>query len=371
MMLTSRKRQRRWLIATFALLVLVCGLAIAYYLKEAQRHVGADYTAMVTDVVRAQNGVSKLRMTLDSLRENQENLHLRQLDAMIKRIAQRAKTVRHLLRQSDLPRVDYTPLLEEIQLAEVRLSQMVQELMVTGDNELDVARLLRIGMGVEQSLAWAYSELNEVLHLASAAQRRLMQWLSTAVTGLLLLLVLVVGGLMLALMRIHQQREELLHQSQTDALTGLYNRRRMYQVSEQELARASRNGGSLGLVLIDLDHFKQINDIYGHPTGDAVLKAFADMLVKEIREVDLAVRMSGEEFAILMPCSDRSSTYTLAERIRKATMALKLPNNVTITASFGASATQDNSHTFDQLFSRTDKLLYKAKTLGRNRTEVS
>lgn len=374
MMLRSRDRLRRWSVATFALLLLACGLTITYYLKEAQRHVGADYTAIVADVVRAQNGVAKLRMTLASFRESQEKLDLHNFDAMLKRIAQRAKTVRHLLIESDLPRAEYTPLLAEIELAEGRLSEMIRLLRVTGNSEsgeLSVARLSRMGMTVEQSLAWTYSELSEVLHMASAAQRRLMQWLSTAVTGLLLLLVLVVGGLMLALMRIHQQRETLRHQSQTDALTGLFNRRKMYQVSEQELARAYRHGGSLGLVLIDLDHFKRINDIHGHPTGDAVLKIFADMLVKEIRELDLAVRMSGEEFAILMPCSDLSSTYALAERIRKATMELKLPNELTITASFGASATQDDTETFEQLFARTDQLLYNAKTLGRNRTEYS
>jgi diguanylate cyclase (GGDEF)-like protein len=251
---------------------------------------------------------------------------------------------------------------------------MVRLLKVAEDQEpgaLDVATLSRLGMALEQNLAWAYSELNEMLHSASAAQRQLMQWLSVAVMGLLLLVVLVVGGLMMALMRIHQQNEALFHQSQTDALTGLHNRRRMCQAAERELARIHRNGGSLGLVLIDLDHFKQINDTYGHPTGDAVLKAFADMLVKEIREMDLAVRMSGEEFAVLVPYGDRSSTYALAERIRKATMALELPNNATITASFGASATEDSLDTFEQLFSRTDKLLYRAKTLGRNRTEVS
>jgi diguanylate cyclase (GGDEF)-like protein len=374
MMLTSGKQLRRWLVAAFTLLLLICGLAVIYYLKEAHRHVGADYTSMVTDVVRAQASLSELRQTLDTLREGPEKHHLQQLHTMLKRIDRRARTVLNSLSQSDLQVESHTAPFEEIERAEDRLSEMVRLLKVAEDQEpgaLDVATLSRLGMALEQNLAWAYSELNEMLHSASAAQRQLMQWLSVAVMGLLLLVVLVVGGLMMALMRIHQQNEALFHQSQTDALTGLHNRRRMCQAAERELARIHRNGGSLGLVLIDLDHFKQINDTYGHPTGDAVLKAFADMLVKEIREMDLAVRMSGEEFAVLVPYGDRSSTYALAERIRKATMALELPNNATITASFGASATEDSLDTFEQLFSRTDKLLYRAKTLGRNRTEMS
>ncbi|WP_162299681.1 GGDEF domain-containing protein [Marinospirillum perlucidum] len=372
-MLMSGKQLQGWLAAAFVLLLLVCGLATAYYLKEAERHVGADYTSMVTDVIRAQASVSELHLALDTLRKEGEEHHLYQLQGILKSIERRARTVLHSLSQSDLYAADYTAPFEEIVRAESSLAVMLEPLQ-TGENEaLDEAvkaELFRQGTVLEQNLAWAYSELNEMLHLASADQRQLMQWLSVAVLSLLLLVVLVVGILMLALLRIHQQKDALLHQSQTDTLTGLYNRRRMYQLAEQELARVHRNGGSLGLVLIDLDHFKQINDTYGHPTGDAVLKAFAGMLVKEIREQDVAVRMGGEEFAVILPDSDLSSAYALAERIREATQALCLPHQVKLTASFGASTAQQPDETFEQLFSRTDKLLYQAKTQGRNRTAI-
>lgn len=374
MMWESGQQFRRWLIVIFALLLLLCGLAITYYLKEVQRHVGADYTSMVTDVVRAQASVSELHQALDTLRAEQEEHHLQHLRVMLKRIDRRARTVRHSLRQSDLRDTDYRAQLDALKQAGQQLSEMLALLPTSEDgtpNALNMAHLSPLGIALEQNLAWTYSELNEMLHLASADQRQLMQWLSAAVTGLLLLVVLVVGGLMLALMRIHQQNKALLHQSQTDTLTGLYNRRRMYQIAEQELSRIQRNGGSLGLVLIDLDHFKQINDTHGHPTGDAVLKAFANMLVEEIREMDLAVRIGGEEFAVIMPDSDTSSAHALAERIRKATMALRLPHKVKLTASFGIGATEKHTDTFDQLFSRTDKRLYKAKTQGRNRTEIN
>ncbi|WP_417595969.1 diguanylate cyclase [Oceanospirillum sp.] len=369
----SGKRLRRRLAAIFALLLLVCALAITYYLKEARRHVGADYTSMVTDVIRAQTSISELHQILESLLKEREKHHLEQLNIALMRIDRRVKTVRHSLNQSDLPDTDYTPQFEEIKRAEDQLSELLQLLNNAEENNadtLDIPHIHRLGMALEQNLAWAYSELNERLHLASATQRQLMQWLSIAVIGLLLLVVLIIASLMLALMRIHQQNSALLHQSQTDTLTGLYNRRRMYRIAEQELARIQRNGGSMGLILIDLDHFKQINDTYGHPTGDAVLKAFSAMLIREIREIDIAVRMGGEEFAIIMPGCDKSSAHALAERIRKAAIALKLPNSLRLTASFGASATQGLGDTFEQLFSRTDKLLYKAKIQGRNSTQV-
>lgn len=372
MMQASGKQLRSWLAVAFTLLLLVCGLAITYYLKEAQRHVGADYTSMVTDVVRAQASTSELHRTLESLRKEQKKNHREQLNAILIRIDRRAKTVRHSLSQSDLPYAVYTAPLKEIKRAEGQLSELLQRLKMAEGNRqaaLDTTQIYHQGIALEQNLAWVYSELNEMLHLASAAQRKLMHWLSVAVIGLLLLVILVVGSLMMALMHIHRQNSTLFHQSQTDILTGLYNRRRMYQIAEQELARIHRSGGSMGLVLIDLDHFKHINDTHGHPIGDAVLKSFAAMLIREIREMDIAVRMGGEEFAIIMPCSDGSSAYALAERIRKAAMSLKLPNSLRLTASFGVSATQDPNDTLEQLFSRTDKLLYKAKAQGRNSTE--
>ncbi len=373
MIKTSGKRLRRWLAAAFALLVLLCGLAITYYLKEARRHVGADYTSMVTDVIRAQASVSELRLILESLLKEREKHHLQQLNVILLRIDRRSRTVRHSFSQSDLADTDYTPQFEEIDRAQIQISEILALLNKAEEKEanaLDIPRIYNQGMELEQNLAWVFSEFNEMLHLASATQRQLMQWLSIAVMGLLLLVVLVIASLMMALIRIHQQNGTLLHQSQTDSLTGLFNRRRMYQLAEQELARIKRYGGSMGLILIDLDHFKKINDTHGHPAGDAVLKAFADLLIQEVRESDIAVRIGGEEFAIIMPDSDNSSAYALAERIRKATVTLDLPSNLKLTASFGVSASQGKNDSFEQLFSRTDKRLYTAKTQGRNRTQA-
>ena len=370
-MSTAATLPRKRLAATFAALLLLCGLATTYYLQQAQRHVGADYTSMVTDVIRAQASIKDLPRTLEQLYQQPAPGHysLQHLQKLLKRIERRSGTVRHSLLQSELADTDYRPQLEEIRHAETQLSEMLHILEAPEVAATENTRLIRLGSELEQTLAWTYSELNEMLHLASADQRRLMQWLSTAVITLLLLVGLVLGGLMMALMRIHQQNETLRHQSQTDALTGLCNRRRMYQVAEQELVRLQRSGGSLGLVLIDLDHFKRINDTHGHPIGDAVLKAFATLLSQQVRETDLAVRMGGEEFAVVMPDSDADAAYALAERIRKATLILKLPHQLKLTVSLGAGATREPTDTFEQVFSRTDKLLYCAKTRGRNRTE--
>lgn len=182
MMLTSGKQLRRWLVAAFTLLLLICGLAVTYYLKEAHRHVGADYTSMVTDVVRAQASLSELRQTLDTLREEQEKHHLQQLHTMLNRIDRRARTVLHSLSQSDLQADSYTAPFEEIERAEDRLSEMVRLLKVTEDHEpgaLDVETLSRLGMALEQNLAWAYSELNRPRPL-SVSSCSGSQWLSWA-----------------------------------------------------------------------------------------------------------------------------------------------------------------------------------------------
>jgi diguanylate cyclase len=355
----------------FALLATLLALVTAFYLAEARRHVGADYTAMVTDVVRAQDDTYTLRMTLDSLRDTPHGHHLDQLEERLTLIARRIDGIRHLLERSDVPLSGYAPMLEALDLAEARLPDMEREIRArseAGEGE-DLDTLLTLGAEVEEELAWAYSELNELLHAASAEQRRMMERLSLAVILLVGLLLLVVGALMLALLRILQQRETLRHQSETDALTGLANRRKIYAAAEQELARGRRGEGPLGLVLIDLDHFKEINDRFGHPTGDAVLKAFARTLRDAVREVDYPVRMGGEEFAILMPDTDLAGATRLAERIRAATEALALPGRArdhTLTASLGVTASDEATEHFDQLFSRADQLLYLAKSRGRN-----
>jgi diguanylate cyclase (GGDEF)-like protein len=167
-----------------------------------------------------------------------------------------------------------------------------------------------------------------------------------------------------------QRHRTVEKQALVDGLTGLANRRLCAAALEQELARAERFGEPFALVLADIDDFKTVNDRFGHPTGDEVLKAFADLLQGTIREIDLAGRWGGEEFAVLLPETDLEGGAKLAERIRHTLgeQELVAANGHTfqVTASFGVAAFPASSSQ-EQLVADADRALYDAKRSGKNR----
>ena len=359
------------LVIAFTLIATLCALAIGYYVSQARQQVGADYTALVTDVVRAQQDPAALRITLDSLEFSQDRIHLEQLHDLLGRIPRRIESIRMQLRRSELDPASYGGLLDELAQVESRLPALkaAAHAAQEGQSEPGDDDILALGMDVEEGLAWAYSELNELLHQASAEQRQLMERLTLALGVLLLLLLLAIGAVMRMLFHLHRQRETMRLQSRTDELTALGNRRWLRDAAEEAFERRRRHGTALSLMLLDLDHFKRINDAYGHPVGDAVLADFARVLQREVRRVDRVARMGGEEFAILMPDSHLADAEALAERIVHATRSMPLPGPAAehrLTVSIGAvEAEEDNG--FDHLYSRVDQRLYRAKTEGRDR----
>ena len=163
-------------------------------------------------------------------------------------------------------------------------------------------------------------------------------------------------------------------QALVDGLTGLANRRLCTAALEKELARAERFGEPLALVLADIDDFKLINDRWGHPTGDEVLKMFAKTLRESVREIDLAGRWGGEEFALLLPETDLEGGRELAERVRRKLVRRKFlapdGERIRVTASFGVAAFPEAT-TQDQLVAMSDGALYDAKRAGKNQVAIA
>ena len=164
-------------------------------------------------------------------------------------------------------------------------------------------------------------------------------------------------------------------QAITDELTGLVNRRRFLDALRSEISRGQRLGGRLSVVLADLDDFKLVNDRFGHHAGDEVLLAFADLLRAHGRDVDVAARLGGEEFAILLPETGIEGASAGAERLRHSLAELSLPigensEGVQVTASFGV-AELSNGQSLDALLRAADGALYEAKGKGKNRVEVA
>lgn len=171
-------------------------------------------------------------------------------------------------------------------------------------------------------------------------------------------------------LRVHQLLQMLAQKAQIDGLTGLWNRMFFDRRWAEEHARNQRQGHALSVALIDVDHFKQINDTFGHPAGDVVLQTIARTIVHESRSSDLACRYGGEEFALLMPDADASAALVVCERIREAIEQEAFPrlDGRKITVSIGiAGAGSKSTLSPEEWVEMSDRNLYAAKRAGRNR----
>lgn len=158
-------------------------------------------------------------------------------------------------------------------------------------------------------------------------------------------------------------------QAITDDLTGLVNRRRFIEALDAEIERARSFDSDLTIVLADLDNFKQVNDEFGHHGGDVVLRAFADLIRSHVRDVDVSGRIGGEEFAILLPDTDREGAALVAERMRRSLNSVAIAvedTNLNVAASFGVAELVPGQ-TGDDLLRSADAALYRAKDEGKNR----
>lgn len=169
------------------------------------------------------------------------------------------------------------------------------------------------------------------------------------------------------------RHKDLQRLTRLDGLTGLYNRSTFVELTRQELARAQRQGSATSVLLLDLDFFKHVNDTWGHPAGDAVLKNVASVANGTVRNTDLVGRLGGEEFIILLPATSGDAARKLAEKLRANLERSPTPwehGQIKSTVSIGvASTTAAENRDFDHLYSSADEALYSAKEKGRNRVE--
>jgi diguanylate cyclase (GGDEF)-like protein len=167
-----------------------------------------------------------------------------------------------------------------------------------------------------------------------------------------------------------QLQQKYEHMAHIDFLTGLANRRYFMELAEAAIGRINRYGGCLSLLMLDLDHFKNINDKYGHQMGDKVLQKMSEVCKATLRDVDVIGRLGGEEFAILLPETDGKEAYEVAERLRnlvsKAILSVDKNQKLSFTTSVGAVSLTENDIDLLTLLNRADQALYKAKAAGRN-----
>ncbi|WP_099036338.1 sensor domain-containing diguanylate cyclase [Lacimicrobium alkaliphilum] len=171
--------------------------------------------------------------------------------------------------------------------------------------------------------------------------------------------------------RVQQERANLMKQlSETDSLTSLSNRRKLDDILASEIGRASRYDSPLSVILGDIDHFKRVNDKFGHIKGDKVITRVAELLKQHTRDTDTVGRWGGEEFLLICPGIEQNSATELAEKIRTVIASELKVDKIKITASFGIAAYK-HQDTVDSLVSRADKALYNSKQSGRNQVSVA
>jgi len=175
------------------------------------------------------------------------------------------------------------------------------------------------------------------------------------------------GAALLAIRLKDRERER----ASRDGLTGLYNRREFDRLLQSAVAREDRQDGRFALLLLDIDHFKRLNDTWGHPSGDGALRNTARLLERHLRKGDHAARYGGEEFAAILPGADEKGARLLAERIRKAVSEAEVEmapgQNARVTVSLGVGVWPDDGREPEALLAAADRALYAAKQGGRDR----
>lgn len=370
----TRRHFRIALIVAYVALAIAMVAAMALFVANANRHVGADYTAAASNIVRGQHEAGVLRHAAEAYVEQPtERLQARILRTL-ETIESREGTTRNAFERLGLDTGMQQTVVAEFDHVLGLLPRLTELTEQALDDPGRLDEFDEVAMEVEDSLAFVYSRLHRHNHAASAEQQRFADLLTYSVVGLGILLLVIIAVLLWTVDKVFGQKEVLERLTVTDVLTELPNRRGLLQRVEQLLAQHRRNGRPLSLALLDLDHFKSVNDREGHPVGDAVLHHVAGEIAGSIRASDMLARMGGEEFGLLMPETDDRGARDLCERIRRHVEELPLPmaagvRGLTLSAGL-VTVNVDGSTTFDRLYVNADLALYEAKRQGRNRVVI-
>lgn len=241
------------------------------------------------------------------------------------------------------------------------------------------AAMFALGLLTSALMAWGWLTGRLTSQFDVGAYMQLPQgWISYLVLNglfaafLVLSLILLWSKLQEAWAHMQHLNDELAHRAAVDRMTGAWNRGHFMDLAEQALRQAERSGQPLAVLMLDLDHFKDINDSHGHATGDEVIKALAHIAQAALRKSDFLGRMGGEEFAIVLPDTPQESALLVAERIRQQVESFRLVRlgvpDVHMTVSIGLAMNLTSS--LDQVLAHADAALYRAKNKGRNQVVI-
>ncbi|WFE70324.1 GGDEF domain-containing protein [Halomonas sp. M1] len=359
---------------TIALILLTSTYTVTILLYDlhTRYQAGSHYTSLVAVIARSQAHTSILRNTLEDFRNRPEDTNVvNRLENLLWRIPQHINGVSFHLQTSQISENDYYAPLKQLKDIREGLSEMHQQL-----DEIKLGgspyNFLNQGQIIENDLAMAYTILEGIAHSEAGKQQIFMERLGRTVAALSVTVIILITVLLIGFFKLRQKHHKVLHLSMFDALTQLGNRRYLLHHAEAFCRNSQRCDSPLSLIIIDIDHFKYVNDAFGHPAGDQVLERISEVLKREARAIDVVARLGGEEFCILMPDTSLDGAMQLAERLRQKICGLthqQLNVATSITVSLGVTVACKNDMEFKKIYSRADKALYKAKTNGRNRVE--
>lgn len=254
---------------------------------------------------------------------------------------------------------------------------LIEEFIASGENHKTLQGISPLDGGNRLYSIRKIEQLPFVIIVGEADTDWLASWRHRAWTITLLLITL--WGM--ALLTLHKywgllrQKEELVQLANTDALTGIANRRSFIDSAEQELIRNQHYPSGLVVLILDIDHFKPINDIYGHATGDRAIIEFSKACQAALRDIDILGRLGGDEFAVLLTDVTPQQAKLVAERIRQSIEAAELLGDegvrIAMTTSIGRAIVTAELPNIDAALAKADLALYKSKQQGRNRVEFA
>ncbi|NVK73032.1 hypothetical protein C0J08_15750 [Marinomonas sp. CT5] len=368
MVISINKIQVRiWLI--FVLFLGLCIWAVFFFQQQSRQLLGSDFTALAIDITQAQEDVHLLKRSLNYLKTDSAFFDVQELERILLRIQYRVPLVSRKMNNSTMDDFVYADKIKELNEIRSRLPMVSQQAILFEQDPSAKATLVKQLTQLELELTESYVEFHNIIQTASDIERRLKSELTYLIWGLIAAILLVVSALLLVLIRLYHHKERLTLQNNRDHLTQLPNRRFITEQAQKVLLNRPKQ---IGFAIIDLDLFKKVNDLYGHPAGDEVLKEIASILQHSISAPNFVARLGGEEFCILFLEQSQDDAIKICEEIRQKVEQTKIKvNNSTlihITLSTGLYYHEgERQTTFSQIYQYADQALYLAKKQGRNR----
>lgn len=225
------------------------------------------------------------------------------------------------------------------------------------------------------TLGTGLNRLNEAMRAAGAERVSALKTglIMTSIVMILIVVALTILVIMPMLRRMGAQTNELIEMARTDPLTGCHNRRSFMREADGEFDRYRRYQNAFAVIMLDIDHFKNVNDTFGHAAGDEVIRTLARVCLEQTRTSDILGRLGGEEFAVLLPEADLDSAVQVAEKLRGALEEARVEYDgkmIDFTGSLGVTVAHESDDEFFKILNRADEALYSAKNHGRNRVET-